>query len=74
MTADTAVEQIEYSGDAEELLPTSTFSNILSIPIKGGLGKLHYWHTTWYIKTNHSTGRRQTRYHYKAYQIHQANR
>lgn len=39
MSADTAIEQIEYSGDAEELLPASTFSNILSMPIKGGLGK-----------------------------------
>ncbi|CAO3663847.1 unnamed protein product [Umbelopsis ramanniana] len=38
MSADTAIEQIEYSGDAEELLPASTFSNILSMPIKGGLG------------------------------------
>lgn len=37
----TAVKQIEYSGDAEELLPASTLSKIQSIHITGGLGELN---------------------------------
>jgi hypothetical protein len=74
MSADTAIEQIEYSGDAEELLPASTFSNILSMPIKGGLGKQNQRRTTRSIKAKNSSCRCKIRHHHKAYQVHQANR
>ncbi|KAJ2964635.1 hypothetical protein NQZ79_g421 [Umbelopsis isabellina] len=58
----TAVKQIEYSGDAEELLPLSTLTDILEIPIAGGLGKLskqyvcpHYMYKKEHRSSNHDS-------------------